>query len=76
MGAALSLPSPGGSSIPSLVSEARAAASSARGESLARQLSSSEEVDVLSVKAGKEDSPSLSPPYEGGAGGGHNLCCV
>lgn len=65
MGIAFSLPSPEGYSALLLGSEAHAAASSTRGESLVLQLYSSEEVDVLSIKAWDiEDSPYLTPADE------------
>ncbi|ROL47279.1 hypothetical protein DPX16_6459 [Anabarilius grahami] len=62
---AFSLPSPEGYNALLLGSEARAAASSTRGESPVLQLYSSEEVDVLSIEAWDiEDSPYLTPAYE------------
>lgn len=64
-GPAFSLPSPAGSSALSLGLEVCTVASSTWGVSLVLQLSSSEEVDVLSIKAGEiEDLPLLSPVYE------------
>ncbi|ROL46761.1 hypothetical protein DPX16_12654 [Anabarilius grahami] len=59
-----SLPSAGRSVAQSLVSEARPAASSTQGDSPSLQHSSPEEVDVLSVGMGEDDTPSLSPAYE------------
>lgn len=64
-GSAFSLPSPMGSSILSLGLEAHSAVSSAPSEGSKFQLSSSEEIDVLSIKAGDfEDSPPQVPAYE------------
>lgn len=65
---ALSPPLPGRSIAQTPVSEARPAASSARGESPLLRCSSSEELDVTGSEGdtirGEEDSPSLSPAYE------------
>ncbi|XP_051748176.1 ribonuclease inhibitor-like [Ctenopharyngodon idella] len=51
-------------SVSPLVVEARTAVSSHQREAPALQLSSSEELDVVGVDAGDEDSPSQSPAYE------------
>lgn len=59
-GPALSLPSPGRSSVLSQGLKAHTVVSSTQSEAPALQLSSS---DVISVDAGDEDSPSHSPAY-------------
>ncbi|XP_073720453.1 uncharacterized protein [Misgurnus anguillicaudatus] len=61
-GLPLSQPSPAGSSAPSLDSEARAAVSSAQGGSPDLHLSSSEEVDIMSVDVVDAEEPSHSSP--------------
>ncbi|ROL54738.1 hypothetical protein DPX16_3891 [Anabarilius grahami] len=63
-GPALSLPLPVRPSVSPLVAEARAAVSSPRRETPTLNISSSEEVDVVSVETGDEDPPSSSPACE------------
>lgn len=62
MGSAISLPSPAGSSAFSQGLESHSVVSSALSEALVLQLSSSEELDVVSIEAGDvEDSSPHTP---------------